>query len=364
MVFFIVLAMLPTETDAFVVNDYPLGQPIYELDQPNSTFRYERLPLQPLSEGEVLVKVLYLSNDPLQRQWIRREDESYGFPSIPKGQPFTAFGLAEVIESKNDDYKTGDVIHGTLSWQTYSVLKAESIMNKVENLPFSLSNYLPTFGLTGLTGYFGIKSRGEAKKGDVVVISAASGATGSTAIQVAKALGCRVIGITGSDEKCKFVESIGADVGVNYKDPNLVETLKKSFGENGTCDLFFDTVGGEILETVLPLMTMNGTIVVCGAMAGYNDKTKAYVKNWHQVIGTRVNIKGYVVTDYLPQTGAAIGELSDWIKQGKLKVDESVLNVIDCSRNFAGIPKAWGLLFDAEKKPGKLLTKLGDPSDS
>lgn len=354
--------MTVKETRVFYLNQQTEGLPNVELGEPNSTFRLVTEELQPLKESEVLVKSLYFSNDPLQLGWIRKATyENAGIRRIFPGEPMGGFGLGQVIESRADHYQPGDIVNGALNWADYSIVKDGALTGKVSDSSLPLTTSLSTMGITGLTGYFGI--HGQVKEGDTVVVSAASGATGLVAVQVAKALGCRVVGITGSDEKCKFVIGLGADACVNYHDPELIKKLKLALGEKGTCDVFYDSVGGELLDKVMTLMTKNGLILVVGAISGFKDVTKMYVKNWPQVIASRLTIKGFILSDYLHRLEEARVNLTKWIQQGKIRNDSSVLNVVDLTEEskFADIPKAWALVFDENKKPGKVLTKLADP---
>lgn len=354
--------MTVKEARVFYLIEQTEGLPHVELGEPNSTFKLVTEELQPLKEGEVLVKALYFSNDPLQFGWIRKATvENAGFRRILPGEPMGTFGLGQVIESKADQYQPGDIVNGALNWADYSIVQAASLTGKIPDSPLPLPTSLSTMGITGLTGYFGIKEH--VKEGDTVVVSAASGATGLVAVQVAKALGCRVVGITGSDEKCKFVIGLGADGCVNYNDPEFAEKMKQALGEKGTCDVFYDTVGGELLDKMLSMMTMNGTVLVVGVISGFKDLSKMSVKNWPVVITSRLTLKGFVLSDYLHRIPEATVDITKWIQEGKIRNDSSVLNVIDLADDlkFADIPKAWALLFDENKKPGKVLTKLADP---
>ena len=351
-------------TRVIYLNKQAEGIPNLALGEPSSTFRLATANLQPLKDGQVLVKALYFSNDPLQFAWIRKDyNERTEFRRILPGEPMGGFGLAQVVESKADQYQPGDIVNGSFDWAEYSVVDSNSqaITGKIPQSSLPLTTALSTTGLTGLTAYFGIKEH--VKEGDTVIVSAASGATGLVAVQVAKALGCRVVGITGSDEKCKFVQGLGADGCVNYNDPEYIGKLKQALGEKGTCDVFFDAVGGEILDKVMTLMAKNGLIAVVGFISGAKDPSKMAVKNWSMVIASRLTIKGFNMSDYLHRIPEAVADLTKWSLEGKIRNDPSVLNVIDLSEEskFADIPKAWGLLFDANKKPGKVLTKLADP---
>lgn len=349
-------------TRVFYLNQQIEGIPNLALGEPSSTFRLATEKLQPLKDGQVLVKALYFSNDPLQFAWINKaSNENAGLRRIFPGEPMGALGLAQVVDSKADQYRPGDIVNGSFDWAEYSIVSAQAITGKIPQSSLPLTTALSTTGLTGLTAYFGIKEH--VKEGDTVVVSAASGATGLVAVQVAKALGCRVVGITGSDEKCKFVQGLGADGCVNYNDPEFIGKLKQALGEKGTCNVFFDAVGGEILDKVITLMAKNGLVLVVGFISGAKNPAKMAVRNWPIVIASRLTIKGFNMSDYVHRAPEAVVDLTKWSLEGKIRNDPSVLNVVDLSEEskFADIPKVWGLLFDENKKPGKLLTKLADP---
>jgi NADPH-dependent curcumin reductase CurA len=356
--------MAPTQTKTFIVNELPVKSVNYELGQEHSTFKLVDQPLNPLKDGYVRVKTLYLSNDPTQRTWIQKgiNPERMYVPPVGQGEPMRSLGMGQVIESKSSKYKDGDIVVCQLYWSQYCDLMERQIDSTVPDTSIPLPIYLSSLGMTGLTAYFGIRDIGQAKKGDTVVVSAASGATGSMVVQIAKAIGCHVIGISGGEEKCRYVESIGADACVNYKDANFKESMQKALGDKKFCDIFFDNVGGEILDTMLTLTKVQGTIVACGAISGYNDHTKMQIKNWGEIITNRLTVKGFIIIDHKHKYGTAVKEIAGWIKQGKVKADES-FNLVDLTgeSKFTDIPTVWSTLFSDSKKPGKLLTKLADP---
>lgn len=357
--------MAPTETRSIILNEQVDKDVVYELGKPNSTFKVVKLPLDPLKDGQLLIKALYISNDPTQRSWIQKgvDPERMYTRLVAQGEQMRARGIAQIVESKSSNYKVGELVISELYWADYSVVDEKQVNRKVDGtLPLPL--YLSILGLTGLTAYFGLLDVGKAKKGDTVVISAASGATGSLAVQIAKAIGCNVIGITGSEEKSRYVKSIGADAAVNYKDPDFKGKLKEALGEKKYCDIYFDNVGGEILDTMLSLTKVEGTIVACGAISGYNDRSKLRIGNWTEIIANRLNVKGFIVIDFASRFGEGVAKISSWIKEGKVKADETSYSLYDLSEEskFSEIPETWSLLFRDEKKPGKLLTKLADPA--
>lgn len=354
--------MAPSTTKAIVLNEPPMKTVTVELGQEHSTFKLVDQELPALKDGQVLLKTLYMSNDPTQRGWIQKGADPARMYTAPvlKGDKMRARALSQVLESASDEYKPGDIVLAEVYWAQYSVLDANRIQKKVDPaLPLPL--YLSTLGLVGMTAYFGLLKVGGAKKGDTVVVSAASGATGSLVVQVAKAIGCTVVGITGGKEKAEHVKQLGADESVDYRDPDFKDNMKKALGEKGVCDIYFDNVGGEILDVMLSLTKPFGTIVACGAIAGYNDSEKLYVKKWFEIIANRLQVKGFIVIDFISQVPEFVDQMTAWMKEGKVKSDLSAYNVVDITSNFEAVPKTWHLLFEDSKKPGKLLTKIADP---
>jgi NADPH-dependent curcumin reductase CurA len=215
--------------------------------------------------------------------------------------------------------------------------------------------------MTGLTAYYGIKEVGETKAGDVVVVSGAAGATGSMAVQIAKKLvgAKRVVGIAGSDEKCRWVESLGADKCVNYKKDDfkeaLIEAAKVEGQGKGYVDVFFDNVGGEILDFMLTRMALHGRVVACGAISEYNSRKGTMLKNYFEIISMRIQIRGMIVMDHLGKAQEVMGIFNRAIQEGKLKVSEENEHVVEAS--FEEVPQVWMKLFEGANT-GKLVTKL------
>ena len=268
-----------------------------------------------------------------------------------------ARSVAEVVESKSSRFRKGDKVLASTGWAEYSVLGAKEcqICEDIPNL--SVTHYLGAFGSPGLTAYYGLKSIARAGEGDTVVISGAAGAVGSMAVQIAKKmLGCKkVIGLAGSDGKCKWVESLGANVCLNYKKPGFQEELLKA--TDGFIDVFFDNVGGDILDLMLTRMKRGGRVAACGAIADYNRSEKTGLKNWHEIISNRIEIKGFIILDFFAEGKApeAIKELVTAAKEGKIKVGEENETVVDTK--FEDVPKTWMLLFEGANT-GKLISKL------
>ncbi len=277
-------------------------------------FRLEKAPLPPVAEGEVLVKNLWLSLDPYMRGRMS-ESKSY-VKGVEIGEVMVGQTVGEVVESKNPSLKKGDQVLTQLGWQLYGVTKEAT---KVDGSRAPLSYYLGMLGMPGLTAYFGLKELGQPKPGETVVVSAASGAVGSVVGQLAKLWGCRAVGIAGGREKCDYVtRELGFDDCIDYKSDNLRERLKD-------VDVYFDNVGGEMLDTLLTRMKLFGRIVVCGMIADYNATEPYRVKNLRAVLVNRLKIQGMIVFDWKDRYGEAMKALGGYYAEGKLKTRESVL---------------------------------------
>ncbi|OBA20745.1 NAD(P)-binding protein [Metschnikowia bicuspidata var. bicuspidata NRRL YB-4993] len=330
--------------------------------QSNSTFKLMSSELPAVKDGEVRVKVLYFSNDPTQRLWISagQDPKRQYMPPVVKGEAIRTLGLGEVLESKSDKYAAGDVITGVFHWGDELIVPEASVSGKVDkSLPYEW--YLSAIGLTGLTAYFGLQKIGQFKEGQSVLVSAASGATGSMVVLLAKHLfkASKVVGIAGSDEKCKWVESLGADVCVNYRDADYKSKIDKFMGEE-TFDVYYDNVGGEMLDYALTRTKRYGRIIACGAISGYNDASKMSVNCWGEIISNRLTVQGFIAFDFFSDFPEATKDIVAVIKSGKVKVDEGV-HIEDVSKfenPLEKIPEVWNKLFTEEKPRGKLLTKL------
>lgn len=351
---------LPSTTRQWILTHKPTSLP--SLSGPDQTFTLKTNPLPlPLQEGQLLVKLLYLSNDPAQRGWISphlNPNRAY-MPPVQLNTTMQARGLAEVLDSKSTDFHKGDMVMASTGWSEYSVVEAKACQ-PVPELPDGLSrtHYLGALGLTGLTAYYGVKEVGETKAGDVVVVSGAAGATGSMAVQIAKKIiGAKtVVGIAGSEEKCRWVEELGADKCVNYKKEGFRKDLVEAMGGETTyADVYFDNVGGEMLDLMLSRMAKHGRVVACGAISGYNDNQGTVLKNYFDVINMRLQIRGMMVLDYLHKVQEVIGIFRQAMQEGKLKVSKDNEHVVEA--DFDEVPKVWMTLFEGANT-GKLVTKI------
>jgi hypothetical protein len=277
-------------------------------------FRIEKAELPAPGEGEVLVRNLWLSLDPYMRGRIS-EAKSY-VKGVDIGEVMVGQTVGEVLKSKHPSLKEGDHVLTQLGWQLYGVTQEAT---KVDASRAPLSHYLGVLGMPGMTAYFGLKDIGQPKPGETVVVSAASGAVGSVVGQLAKLWGCRAIGIAGGRAKCDYVtRDLGFDACIDYKSANLRDELKD-------VDVYFDNVGGEMLDIALTRMKLFGRIVVCGMIAEYNATEPYRLKNLRAVLVNRLKIQGMIVFDWKERYGEALKALAGYYAAGKLKTRESVV---------------------------------------
>ncbi|KAI5951407.1 hypothetical protein KGF54_004481 [Candida jiufengensis] len=370
---------LPTEATEVIFERVPEGDGEIKTDvsKPDSTFALKTTKLNTeLKDGQLLIKTLYLSNDPTQRTWLRKQGNnarSY-IPPVYEGNVMESLGLGEVLESKSEKYSKGDIVSGRINWADYAILPDVKIFNKIDTkqgLP--LPYYLSVLGMTSLTAFFGLteagqlhkylKEKPEDGKGPIVCVSAASGAVGSTVVQIAKHLlgASKVIGLAGSDEKCKWVEKIGADLCVNYKNSDYQSKIKDFLGDSYV-DVYFDNVGGSILSFLLSNMKKFGRVAACGSISGYSDPKLAYVTTWFEIVAQCITVEGFLVSNYKDKFPEAIKVLGDAIKDKKIDVDDSIhieeLKGNSPDERLSEIPKIWNLLFSGDKPHGKLLIKV------
>lgn len=347
----------PKSTRQWLLANKPTDLPI--LSGPSATFKLVTTNLPPLQDDQVLLKTLYFSNDPAQRGWIskRVSPARLYVPPLEEGDCIRARCVAEVIESKSTALSKGALVWVDPGWTEYAIRNAKSC-TPIQEIPgIGATHFLGALGLTGLTAYYGLKEIARAGPDDRVVVSGAAGAVGSMVVQIAKKMiGCKkVVGIAGSDEKCKWVESLGADICLNYKSPNFKTDLKQA--TEGFVEVYFDNVGGETLDLMLGRMAREGRIAACGAISDYNTSQPFGLKNYFEVISMRLEIKGFVVLDFLGKASETIQELIAAAKEGKIKIGDENETVI--STSFEGIPETWMKLFDGVNR-GKLITKLVD----
>ncbi len=302
------------------------------------------------ADGEVLVKVEYVSLDPAMRGWLN-DAKSYIEP-VGIGDVMRAGTVGQVVKSNNDRFSAGDYVVGYDGVQQYSITDGKGL-HKVDPNLAPLSLYLGVLGMPGMTGYFGLLKTGQPKEGETVVVSGAAGAVGGLVGQIAKIKGCRVVGIAGGEDKCKFlVDELGFDAAIDYKSENVKKALKETC-PNGV-DVFFDNVGGDILDDVLTKINMRARIVICGAISQYNNTTPVKgPSNYLSLLVNRARMEGIVVFDNVKEYPQAMQEIGGWVQQGKLKPKEHIVDGIDT------FPDTLMMLFKG-KNFGKLLLKVGE----
>jgi NADPH-dependent curcumin reductase CurA len=305
-----------------------------------------------LKDGEVLVQTLYLSLDPAMRGWMN-EAKSYIRP-VAIGEVMRAGGVGVVVQSKSPKFAAGDHVAGGLGVQTYWSGAADdrsAALSKIDPALAPLPAWLNILGMPGMTAYFGLLEVGQPRSGETVVVSGAAGAVGQTVGQVAKQLGCRVVGIAGGKDKCDFVvNELGFDACIDYKNADVRAGLKEHC-PNGV-DVYFDNVGGDILDIVLTRINMKARIVICGAISQYNNTTPIKgPSNYLSLLVNRARMEGMVVFDYADRYPVAAAALGKWLKEGKIKSKEDVVRGIE---NF--VP-ALNMLFEG-KNFGKLVLQV------
>lgn len=314
-----------------------------------SDFSYLSEPVRDVLDGEVIVKNLYISLDPAMRGWMNESKASY-IPPVELGEVMRAIAVGQVVASKNPQFAVGDYVNGLLGMQEYAYSNGQGL-TRVDPKLAPLPLFLSTLGMPGLTAYFGLLDVGKPKAGETVVVSGAAGAVGAVVGQIAKIKGARVIGIAGGADKCRYlVDELGFDGAIDYKKENVMEALKV-LCPNGV-DVYFDNVGGDILDAVLTRLARGARIVICGAISQYNNT--APVKgpaNYLALLVNRASMTGIMVADYYPRAMEAMIAMGGWIAEGKLKSREDIHNGLE---NF---PEVFAKLFNGENN-GKLVLKV------
>jgi NADPH-dependent curcumin reductase CurA len=322
----------------------PIGMP------KRSDWSYREEPVGEPADGEILVKILFVSLDPAMRGWMN-EGKSY-VPAVEIGAVMRALALGRVIASKNAKFAVGDHVYGSLGVQEYATSRGENVA-KVDPKVAPLPLYLSVFGATGMTAYFGLLEVGKPKAGETVVISGAAGAVGMVAGQIAKIKGCRAVGIAGGAEKCQYiVKDLGFDAAIDYKAEDVKSALRQHC-RNGV-DVYFDNVGGEILDAVLLHLNRGARVSICGAISQYNNTTPVQgPSNYLSLLVNRASMTGFICFDYAERYGDAAREMAAWMAAGKLKSREDIVE------GFETFPETLFKLFKGENT-GKLILKIAD----
>ena len=288
---------------------------------------FEEEPIPEPAEGECLFRLNYLSLDATNRMWM--SDVEQYMPPVAIDDPMRGVVCGTVISSKNAAFKEGDIVSGLGAWADYQIGSPETVSVLGDTGPVPVIDAFGTFAIAAPTAYFGLLEIAEPKAGETVVISTAAGSVGSIVGQIAKIKGCHVVGLTGSDEKCKWItEELGFDEAINYKTENLSEALKRTC-PNGI-DVYFENVGGEIFDTCLAHMNMYGRISVCGLIAHYNSSVEVPgPKNYPMILMNRLKIQGFIILDYMDRYPEAIEAITQWMGEGKIKVQQDVVDGLE-----------------------------------
>jgi hypothetical protein len=313
-----------------------------------SDFEFVEAPVAEPGDGEVLVKILYISLDPAMRGWMN-EGKSY-VPPVGIGEVMRAGAVGRVIASKDPAIAVGEHVVGVLGVQEYAVATAKSL-TKVDPRLVPLPVYLGTLGMPGMTAYFGLLEVGRAKAGDTVVVSGAAGAVGQVVGQIAKIKGCRVVGLAGGPAKCDYLRSIGFDAAIDYKHEDVKAALRQHCPKG--VDVYFDNVGGEILDAVLTQLAMHARIVICGAISQYNEPSIKGPSNYLSLLVHRATMQGMVVFDYASRYAEAAREMAGWMAAGQLKTREDIVEGLET------FPDTLLKLFKGENT-GKLVLKVAE----
>lgn len=304
-----------------------------------------------IGPGQALVRNLYLSVDPTNRAWIG-EEPTY-LPPVGIGEVMRSVGLGRVISSSSDAYPEGALVTGLVGWQEYTTAGGEGIpLTVVPELELPIECMLGALGLTGVTAWFGIEEVGRPQEGETMVVSAAAGAVGSVAGQLAKLRGARVVGIAGGAEKCAWLaDDLGFDAAIDRHDPEWRAQLARACPDG--VDVDFENVGGEIMNAVFEMLNLNARVALCGLISEYNDDEPRPGPTLRRVLVNRVRIQGFIILDWFDRFPEAITNLGALVAAGKLKDRHTVVEGLDRA------PEALNMLFDGDNV-GKLIVKLGD----
>jgi NADPH-dependent curcumin reductase len=322
----------------------PVGMPTRE------NWKYTEVPVPEPADGEFLVKIVYLSLDPAMRGWMN-EAKSY-IPPVRIGEVMRALALGKVIASKNPKFALGDYAVGAFGVQEYAVSNGAGV-TEVPNIGVPLPVFLGTLGMTGMTAYFGLLDIGKPKEGETVVVSGAAGAVGGVVGQIAKIKGCRAVGIAGGAAKCEYiVKELGFDAAIDYKKDDVRKALHAACPKG--IDVYFDNVGGDVLDAALTQLARGARIVICGAISQYNNTTPIKgPSNYLSLLVNRASMTGMVVFDYADRYAEAAREMAGWVAAGKLHGRCEVHEGLDA------FPETLLKLFHGENT-GKLVLKICD----
>jgi NADPH-dependent curcumin reductase CurA len=314
-----------------------------------SDFAIESAPVPVPSDGEVLVRSILLSLDPAMRGWMN-DRRSY-VPPVALGAVMRGLAVGEVVSSRAPSFDAGQYVTGLLGWQELAVLPADELTAVPADVPLPLA--LGPLGMTGMTAYFGLLDVGAPQPGETVLVSAAAGAVGSLVGQIAKIVGCRVVGVAGSEAKCRWLaEDLGFDTAINYKTaPDLYRSLGEACPKG--IDVYFDNVGGPLLDMALGRLRRGGRIVICGAISIYNaTEPPPGPANYLSLLINRGRMQGFIVFDYAERYGEAVADISRWLAEGRIQARHEIVD------GLTNAPRALLRLFDGSNQ-GKLMVRVG-----
>jgi NADPH-dependent curcumin reductase CurA len=314
-----------------------------------ANFELREVPLPEPGDGEILVRSLYLAFEPAMRGWM--EDRPSYIPPVAIGEVMRGGVVAQVVASNDPDFAVGSLVQGMLGWQEYAVTGKGRVTPIPDGTPPTWP--LGVLGITGLTAYFGLLDIGKPASGETVVVSGAAGATGSVAAQIARIHGCRVIGIAGGSEKCAWLTGDARlDAAIDYKSEDVGARLDTLCPDG--VDVFFDNVGGDILDAVLARIALRARIVLCGGISGYNEKEPPPgPRNLMNLVRQRGRMEGLIVIDYAARFGEGLSQLAAWVRSGEIAHRE------DIQEGFENAPQTFLRLFSG-KNLGKQLLRVAD----
>jgi len=315
-----------------------------------SDFEWVEEPVGDLEDGQVLVRNIYLSLDPANRGWVGK-GPSYVEP-VQIGEVMRGLAVGVVEASRNDQFTEGDIVFGSIGWQDYGISNG-SELRKITPSPLPLTAHLGLFGMVGLTAYFGLLDVGKPKAGETLVVSGAAGAVGSIVGQIGKIVGCRVVGIAGSDAKCAWLtDELGFDAAINYKTENVVRRLHTLCPDG--IDVIFENVGGEILDAELMWINNHARVVICGLISRYNaTEPVPGPYSFPMIVIRRARVEGFIVIDYMDRATEAIQQMRQWHAEGRLTYRVDVYDGLETA------PRNINRLFDGSHN-GKLIIKVSE----
>jgi NADPH-dependent curcumin reductase CurA len=348
------MADAPETNKQWLLAERPVGRAVRESD-----FKLEEGPIPEPGDGEFVIRVIYSSLAPVMRFYML--DGAGIEKPLEIGEVMRGRGVGQVVKSKNPDYLVGDIVHGKMGWQQYAVADGSDyyLMFKVHQREVPVSTALGVLGMTGFTAYFGLLDIGKPKGGETVLVSGAAGGVGSNVGQLAKIAGCKTVGIAGTEEKCRMLtERLGYDAAINYRAGDLGAQMDKTC-PNGI-DVFFDNVGGEILDEGLARINKYARVVACGQISQYisggeGDGGPRPIKNTYKIGRLNALLQGFLIYDYAPRFKEAERDMVDWIRDGRLTYQEDVLDGIE------RMPEALIRLYEG-KNSGKQVVRISpDP---